>query len=110
MKFLLRMMLAAALVNIGPALAKAPKDPVASPAVLKEFDGFIEKISRGAEAANDSAAIAAADKIAVHERQWSIRDAAQFRAKTYAGTLVRREKSRVSPARQGPATSERRTR
>jgi hypothetical protein len=64
--FLLRIMLATALVNLAPAAAQAPKKAVASPALQKEFDGFIEKF-RAALKTNDSAAVAA-----------------QFRAKTYS--------------------------
>jgi len=43
MTFLLRIVLAAALVLAAPAFAQAPKKDVASPALQKEFDGFIEK-------------------------------------------------------------------
>ena len=47
----------AALVLVAPAFAQAPKKDVASPALQKEFDGFIEKF-RAALKANDSAAVA----------------------------------------------------
>src|SRR5437588_262394 len=50
-------MLATALVNLAPAVAQAPKKAVASPALQKEFDGFIEKF-RAALRTNDSAAVA----------------------------------------------------
>lgn len=43
MKFLLRIMLATVILNVAPAVAAAPKSAVASPALQKEFDGFIEK-------------------------------------------------------------------
>ncbi|WKA25803.1 hypothetical protein [Bradyrhizobium roseum] len=81
-KFLLRIMLATALVNLAPAVAKAPKEAVASPALQKEFDGFIEKF-RAALKANDSAAIAGMARLPFMNDS-DIRDAAQFRAKTYA--------------------------
>ena len=82
MKFLLRMMLATALLNLAPAVAKAPKEAVASPALQKEFDGFIAKF-RAALKANDSAAIAGMTRLPFMNDS-AIRDAAQFRAKTYA--------------------------
>ena len=81
MKFLLRMMLAAAFVNLAPAVAKAPKEAVASPALQKEFDGFIGKF-RAALKANDSAAVASMTRLPF-EYDGSIRDVAQFRAKVY---------------------------
>jgi hypothetical protein len=56
-KFLLRIVLAAALVHLAPAFAQPPKKAVASPALQKEFDGFIAKF-RAALKANDSAAVA----------------------------------------------------
>ena len=47
MKFLLRIVLAAALVLVAPAFAQAaPKKAVASPALQKEFDGFIGNFAR----------------------------------------------------------------
>src|SRR3954470_2218745 len=73
-------MLATALVNIAPAVAEAPKK--ASPALQQEFDGFIEKF-RAALKANDSAAIAGMTRLPFMNDS-DIRDAAQFRAKTYA--------------------------
>ncbi|WP_245324667.1 hypothetical protein [Bradyrhizobium sp. AT1] len=80
MGFLLRIVLAAALVSLAPAAARA-KDPVASPAVQKEFDGFIEKF-RAALKANDSAAVAGMTRLPFMNDK-AIRDAAQFAAKTY---------------------------
>jgi len=56
MTFLLRIVLAAALVLVAPAFAQAPKKAVASPALQKEFDGFIGKF-RAALKVNDSAAV-----------------------------------------------------
>ena len=80
MKFLLRIVLATALVNLAPVVAQA-KDPVASPAVQKEFDGFIEKF-RAALKANDPAAVAGMTQLPFMNDK-EIRDAAQFGAKTY---------------------------
>ena len=82
MKFLLKIIFATALVNLAPAVAKTPKEPVASPALQKEFDGFFEKF-RAALKANDSAAIAGMTRLPFMNDS-AIRDAAQFRAKTYA--------------------------
>ena len=82
MGFLLRIMLATALVNLAPAVAQAPKKAVASPALQKEFDGFIEKF-RAALRTNDSAAIAGMTRLPFMNDS-AIRDAAQFRAKTYS--------------------------
>ena len=80
MGFLLRIMLATALLNLAPAVAQA-KNAVASPALQKEFDGFIEKF-RAALKANDSAAVAAMTRLPFMNES-GIHDAAQFRAKTY---------------------------
>jgi hypothetical protein len=81
MKFLLRIVLAAALVHVAPAFAQAPKKAVASPALQKEFDGFIEKF-RAALKANDSAAVAGMTRLPFMN-DGSIRDATQFREKVY---------------------------
>jgi hypothetical protein len=68
-------------VNLAPAVAQAPKKAVASPALQTEFDGFIEKF-RAALKANDSAAVAGMTRLPFMNDN-AIRDAAQFRAKTY---------------------------
>jgi hypothetical protein len=87
MKILPGIVLAAVLMHLAPAIAQktskqqAPKDPVASPALRKEFDGFIAKF-RAALKANDSAAVASMTKLPLPYES-SIRDAAQFRAKAY---------------------------
>ena len=81
MKLLLRIVLTAALVHLAPAFAQAPKKAVASPALQKEFDGFIEKF-RAALKANDSAAVAGMTRLPFMNNA-SIRDAAQFREKVY---------------------------
>jgi len=80
-RFLLRIVLATALVNLAPAVAQAPKKAVASPALQKEFDGFIEKF-RAALKANDATAVAGMTRLPFMNDK-EIRDAAQFRAKTY---------------------------
>jgi len=90
-KLLLRIMLATALVNLAPAVAAAPKDAVASPALQKEFDGFIEKF-RAALKANDSAAVAGMTRLPFMNDS-AIRDAAQFRAKTYASSFTTRNRA-----------------
>src|SRR5215203_4809707 len=81
MKLLLRIVLTAALVHLAPAFAQAPKKAVASPALQKEFAGFIEKF-RAAMKANDSAAVAGMTRLPFMNNA-SIRDAAQFREKVY---------------------------
>ncbi|MBH5397099.1 hypothetical protein HZZ13_04740 [Bradyrhizobium sp. CNPSo 4010] len=80
MGFLLRIVFATALVSLAPAVAQA-KNAVASPALQKEFDGFIEKF-RAALRANDPAAVAAMTRLPFMNDN-GIRDAAQFGAKTY---------------------------
>src|SRR3954462_5669357 len=95
MKFLLRIMLATALVNLAPVVAKAPKEAVASPALQKEFDGFITKF-RAALKANDSAAVAGMTRLPLDSHD-AYRDAAQFRAKVYPQTFT--AKSRASIVR-----------
>ena len=81
MKMLPRIALAAALAPLAPAFAQAPKEAVASPALQKEFAGFIAKF-RAALKANDSAAVAGMTRLPFMKHS-SIRDAAQFREKIY---------------------------
>jgi hypothetical protein len=88
---LLRIMLATALVNLAPAVAEAPKQAVASPALQKEFDGFIEKF-RAALKTNDSAAVAGMTRLPFMNDS-AIRDAAQFRAKTCATFLTAKNRA-----------------
>ena len=90
MGFLLRLVLAAALVSLAPAAVQA-KDPVASPALQKEFDGFIEKF-RAALKANDSAAVAAMTQLPFMNDK-AIRDAAQFGAKTYRTSFTAKNRA-----------------
>jgi hypothetical protein len=80
MKFWLRIVLAAALVQVAPAFAQMSKDAPknAPPALQKEFDGFIAKF-RTALTANDSAAMTRLPFM----KEASIGDAAQFRDKIY---------------------------
>lgn len=81
MKLFSGIALAATLALLSPAFAQAPKKAVASPALQKEFDGFIVKF-RAALKANDSAAVAGMTRLPF-QNDSSIRDAAQFRAKVY---------------------------
>jgi hypothetical protein len=90
-KFMLRIMLATALVNLAPAVAATPKNAVASPALQKEFDGFIEKF-RAALRTNDSAAVAGMTRLPFMNDS-AIRDAAQFRAKTYASSFTAKNRT-----------------
>ena len=91
MKVWLRIVLAAALVHLAPAFAQAPKKAVASPALQKEFDGFIEKF-RAALKANDSAAVAGMTRLPFMNDN-AIRDAAQFGAKTYRTSFTAKNRA-----------------
>jgi hypothetical protein len=97
MKIVLRIVLAAALVHVAPALAQAPKKAVASPALQKEFDDFIAKF-RAALKANDSAAVAGMTRLPFEQND-SIRDAAQFRAKAYPSTFTAKSRACVQSGR-----------
>ena len=88
MRFLLGIVLAAALVQLAPAFAQAPKKAVASPALRKEFADFIEKF-RAALKANDSAAVAGMTRLPFE----GARDAAQFRAKAYPQTFTAKKRA-----------------
>lgn len=80
-KILSRVVLVAVLALPAPAVAQAPKEATASPALQKEFDAFIARF-RAALKANDSAAVAGMTQLpSQYDR--SARDAAQFRARTY---------------------------
>ena len=81
MKMITGFALAATLAVLAPAAAQAPKKAVASAALRQEFDGFIAKF-RAALKANDSAAVASMTRFPYGSDR-SIRDAAQFRAKSY---------------------------
>ena len=91
MGFLLRIVLATALLNLAPAAAQALKQAVASPALQKEFDGFIEKF-RAALKTNDSAAVAGMTQLPFMNDS-AIRDAAQFRAKTYRTSFTAKDRA-----------------
>ncbi|WP_225156386.1 MULTISPECIES: hypothetical protein [unclassified Bradyrhizobium] len=91
MQFLLRIMLATALVNLAPAVAATPKNAVASPALQKEFNDFIEKF-RAALRTNDSAAVASMTRLPFMNDS-GIRDAAQFRAKTYPTSFTAKNRA-----------------
>ncbi|WP_235885099.1 hypothetical protein [Bradyrhizobium frederickii] len=90
MGFFLRLVLATAFVNVPPAGAQA-KGAVASPALQKEFDGFIEKF-RAALRTNDSAAVAGMTRLPFMNHS-EIRDAAQFRAKTYRTSFTAKNRA-----------------
>ena len=92
MTFLSRLVLAAVLVHLAPAFAaQAPKKAVAPAALQQEFDAFIAKF-RAALKANDSAAIAGMTRLPF-AADGSIRDAAQFRAKTYPATFTAKNRA-----------------
>jgi len=97
LKFLLRIVLATALVSVAPAVAQAPKKMVASPALQKEFDDFIAKF-RAALSANDSAAVAGMTRLPFMNDK-AIRDAAQFRAKTYATSFTAKNRACIQRAK-----------
>ena len=97
MGFLLRIMLATALVGLAPAVAQAPKKLVASPALQKEFDDFIAKF-RAALSANDAAAVAGMTRLPFMNDK-AIRDAAQFRAKTYADSFTAKTRACIQRAK-----------
>ena len=91
MRFFLRILFVTALVNLAPAVAQVPKQAVASPALQKEFDGFIEKF-RAALKANDSAAVASMTQLPFMNDK-AIRDAAQFRAKIYLTSFTAKNRA-----------------
>jgi len=82
MKTLSTLVVAAFLAQAAPGFAEAPKKVVASPALQKEFDGFIAKF-RAALKANDADAVATMTRLPFDDA----RDAAQFRSKIYAANF-----------------------
>lgn len=80
-----------ALSHVAPAAAEAPKDAVASPALQKEFAGFIAKF-RAALKANDSAAVAGMTRLPF-DNDDAYRDAARFRAKAYPRYFTARNRA-----------------
>jgi hypothetical protein len=99
MKVLSRIVLAAALVHVVPAFAQAPKQAVASAALQTEFNSFIEKF-RAALKANDSAAVAGMTKLPF-ESNSSVRDTAQFRARTYPETFTAKNRACLQRGKAG---------
>jgi len=91
MKILSGIAFAAALTALGPAFAQAPKDAVASPALQKEFDGFIAKF-RAALKSNDSAAVTGMTKLPYGQDDTKF-DAAQFRAKEYPSLFTAKNRA-----------------
>jgi len=93
MKFLLRIVLAAALVPLAPAFAQAPKNAPknAPPALQKEFDGFIAKF-RTALTANDSAAVAGMTRLPFMTRRLLVTPH-QFREKIYKPDFTARNRA-----------------
>ena len=91
MQLLSRIVLAAVLLHLTPVFAQAPKKAVASPELQKEFDGFVGKF-RAALKANDSAAVAGMTRLPFMADS-SIRDAAQFRAKTYPAIFTAKHRA-----------------
>lgn len=81
MKTLPGLVIAATFACLSPVFAQAPAKATASPAVQKEFDGFIGKF-RAALKANDPTAVAALTRLP-YMGDASVSDAAQFRAKVY---------------------------
>jgi hypothetical protein len=94
MKFLSTIVLAAALTQLAPAFAQAPKKAVASAALQQEFDSFIAKF-RTALKANDSAAVAGMTRLpfTVGNDAGDARDAAEFRARTYPSAFTAKHRT-----------------
>ena len=91
MKVLSGITLATALGLAGPALAQAPNKAVASPALQKEFEGFIARF-RAALKADDATAVAGMTQLPFLNND-SIRDAAQFRAKVYVPNFTAKNRA-----------------
>ena len=96
MTILSRIVLAVALAHAVlayavPAVAEAPKQAVASPALQTEFDGFLATF-RAALKANDSAAVAGMTRLPFQNDN-AYRDAALFRAKAYPRYFTARNRA-----------------
>src|SRR5262245_51446380 len=92
MKALSGILLAAALVLAAPAVAApAPKNPVAPPAVQQEFDAYLAKF-RAALKANDAAAVAGMTRLPFMNDD-AVRDAAQFRARTWRESFTAKNRA-----------------
>ncbi len=81
MRVLPGLLLAAVLFNPALAAPPAPKDPVASPEVQKDFEAYILKF-RGAVKANDAKAVADLTKMPFMSHT-DMYDAAAFQNKVY---------------------------
>ena len=99
---MLRIVLAAALMQLAPAFAQAPKHAVAPAALQKEFDGFIRKF-RAALKANDPAAVAGMTRLPFMQNG-STSDAAQFREKVYKRDFTAKNRACIQ---RGKATYDR---
>jgi hypothetical protein len=94
---MLRILLAAALLHLAPAFAQAPKKDVASPALQKEFDGFIGKF-RAALKADDFAAVAGMTRLPFMQDN-SVRDATEFREKVYKRDFTAKKRACIQRAK-----------
>jgi hypothetical protein len=101
MKILSRIVLATALALPAPAFAQATKKAVASPALQKEFDGFIAKF-RAALKANDPAAVAGMTRLPFANND-AYRDAAQFRTKVYPEYFTAKNRACIQRGKAGYA-------
>jgi hypothetical protein len=97
MKTLPGLVIAAAFAALAPAFAQVPKPATASPAVQKEFEGFIGKF-RAALKANDPLAVGAMTRLP-YMGDASIGDAAQFRAKVYPREFTARNRTCLQRAK-----------
>ena len=97
MKRTLASALCLAFLASAPALAQAPKQAVASPALKAEFDGFIAKF-RAAVKANDSAAVAGMTRLPFMEDK-TYSDAAKFRAKAYPEFFTAKNRACIQRAK-----------
>jgi hypothetical protein len=95
MKFLFNILLVAALTHLAPAFAQAPKNSAASPALQREFVGFIAKF-RAALKANDSGAVAGMTRLPF---EGVYRDVAQFRAKAYPEFFTAKNRACIQRAK-----------
>ena len=94
---MLRILLAAALLHLAPAFAQAPKKDAASPALQKEFDGFIGKF-RAALKADDFAAVAGMTRLPFMQDN-SVRDATEFREKVYKRDFTAKKRACIQRAK-----------
>jgi hypothetical protein len=97
MNSLFRLLIAAALLSLAPAAVAAPKEPVASPEVQKEFAVFIEKF-RTALKVNDPKAVVGLTKLPFlsHTNEY---DAAAFQAKVYKKEFTAKTRACIQRAK-----------